>query len=311
MNSIECLIVSSTLDYSTDYICYELKQRGCKYLRINRDEFIKYSICYSLDSENLIVETFEGTNIVNYNTLKSIYFRAPVFLRSFKSYTVEEQLHRSQWNSFIRNLIVFDKAKWINHPVSTYQAENKAFQLKMARQAGFLTPCSFIGNDIRLVPELAKNCIIKSLDTALFYDHGKEYFTYSTCMSSDDLLGISIIEAPIIIQEYLTGKTDVRVTYVDGKCFPISITIDKQGIIGDWRKNKKELLEYNKDSLPTTEINKINSLMNSLGLSFGGIDLAKVDDYYYFIEVNPTGEWGWIEKNTDYSIAKEIVNALQ
>lgn len=65
--------------------------------------------------------------------VNSIYFRAPVFLRTTgKAYSLEEQLKRSQWSAFIRNLIVLDKALWINYPPSVYQTENKLYQLKIA-----------------------------------------------------------------------------------------------------------------------------------------------------------------------------------
>lgn len=36
---VEYFIISHSIDYSTDLICYELKQRNVKYLRINRDKF--------------------------------------------------------------------------------------------------------------------------------------------------------------------------------------------------------------------------------------------------------------------------------
>ena len=34
--------------------------------------------------------------------------------------------------------------------------------------------------------------------------------------------------------------------------------------------------------------------MKSLRLNFGAIDLIKQDNKYFFIEINPTGEWGWL-----------------
>ena len=48
--------------------------------------------------------------------------------------------------------------------------------------------------------------------------------------------------------------------------------------------------------------------MKKLNLSFGGVDLIISHGKYYFIEVNPTGEWGWIEANTDYKLHNAIVD---
>ena len=127
MNDINCLVVSSTIDYSTDLICYELEKRRKRYARINRDHFSNYDILYSLESDRLSVAIDGKEYGITPKSLESVYFRAPVFLRTGKEYSLQQQLSRSQWSAFIRNLIVFDKAKWINHPVATYQAENKLY----------------------------------------------------------------------------------------------------------------------------------------------------------------------------------------
>ena len=130
---IKHLIVSSSVDYTTDYICLELKRRGVHYLRINRDKFKEYEIWFSLDEEMLNVLIEKKHYLISKN-IDSVYFRAPVFLRSHKTYTVQEQLYRSQWSAFIRNLVLFKKARWINNPVAVYGAENKLYQLDVAKK---------------------------------------------------------------------------------------------------------------------------------------------------------------------------------
>ena len=180
MNSVEQLIVSSTIDYSTDLICYRLEQRGKRYLRVNRDRFGEYKIGYDLSQDILQVEMDGDIYQIEPGTLKSIYFRAPVFLRTDKAYSLERQLYRSQWSSFIRNLIIFDGAKWMNHPVATYRAENKLYQLKCAKRLGLNVPKTYVGNSVPKDLSLTSSYIVKSLDTALFYEDGDELFTYST-----------------------------------------------------------------------------------------------------------------------------------
>lgn len=55
------------------------------------------------------IEIEDKVYIANFDEVKGIYFRAPVFLRtqSKKELTLNEQLERNQWSSFLRNLIVF------------------------------------------------------------------------------------------------------------------------------------------------------------------------------------------------------------
>lgn len=311
VNDINCLIISSTIDYSTDLICHELEQRSFNYLRINRDRFPKYELLYTLQSDSLSITMNEQKFRVSSGSLKSVYFRAPVFLRSTgKPYTLQEQLRRGQWSSFIRNLITFDCPLWVNHPVSTYRAENKMFQLRSAQKFGLSIPESYFGNTLpeSIIPE--RMYIVKSLDAALFYDNGHEMFTYSTEVKGEELLTANIQDAPIIVQECLQNKVDIRVTVVGNRLFAVAITNNGQKIDGDWRKTKKEDLLYTPISLPSDIQNKTFALMQYLGLSFGGVDLALVGNTYYFIEVNPTGEWGWLTTSARLPIDKAIVDLL-
>lgn len=159
--------------------------------------------------------------------------------------------------------------------------------------------------------ESDKKYIVKSLDTALFYDmeNNKEMFTYSNVVSGSELNEYDLTSAPIFIQEFLNPKIDCRVTYVQGKLFPVKILQNGKGLYGDWRMRKEEL-EYIPFQLPTYVENAIHKLMKKLELNFGGIDLAIVSGEYYFIEVNPTGEWGWLEVKTGTNISKTIKRAL-
>ncbi len=244
------------------------------------------------------------------DNLKGIYFRAPVFLRSHKKYNINEQLIRSQWSSFIRNLVVFENAKWINHPVNTYRAENKMYQLHCAQSAGLLTPKTYVGNVLPKNIIGTQEYIVKPLDTALFYNESQEYFTYASVVGGSELIDSNIKDAPVIFQEFLEDKLDIRVTVIGNMVFPVSITKQGKNIYGDWRVNPKDSLQYTSITLPKGITNRIIGLMNKLDLTFGGVDLALSKGKYYFIEVNPTGEWGWISPYCTMPLEIAIVNEL-
>lgn len=313
MSKIDYLIVSSTIDFSTDMVCYQLLKDNKKFYRLNRDEFIRHKIIVDLQKKLMVISIDGEEYEAQFDDLKGIFFRAPVFLRTQPKavLTVEEQLERNQWSAFLRNLIVFKNANWINHPVSTYCAENKMFQLCVAEECGLSVPSTFVSNSADLNLEFDKYYIVKSLDTALVYDvqENKEMFTYSNVVQGSELQEHDLSLAPIFIQEFLNPKIDCRITYVKGKLFPVKILQNGQGIYGDWRVHKEEL-EYIPFQLPAYVEDAICKIMKKLNLSFGGIDLAIVAGEYYFIEVNPTGEWGWLEVKTGISISKAIKKAL-
>lgn len=313
MNSIEYLIISSTIDFSTDLVCYQLLSAKKKFYRLNRDEFLKHKIVVDLQKKAMRIEIEDKVYSANFENVKGIYFRAPVFLRtqSKKELTLNEQLERNQWSSFLRNLIIFKNAIWINHPVDVYRAENKIYQLCIAQECGFKIPKTMITNSSKIQINDDKEYIIKSLDTALFYDMEKkrEMFTYSNVIRGEELREYDLKQAPIVVQEFLEPKIDCRITYISENIFPIMIKKNDRGIYGDWRLYKEQL-DYVPFKLPNDVKSSINQLMNKLNLKFGGIDLAYVNGEYYFIEVNPTGEWGWLEIRAGMNISLAIKDAL-
>lgn len=288
-----------------------MEKCGLSYLRLNRDQCQDYEIIYALHDNSISLNIDNDNYMISEDNLRSVFFRAPVFLRNNKSYSLQEQLYRSQWSAFLRNLIVFDQCKWVNHPVDTYRAENKIYQLKTAKKVGFLTPETYVANSLPCYIEDGKDYIIKSLDTAFFHDNEVELFTYSTLTCGKEIKRAALRSAPIIIQEYLENKTDIRVTVIGESLLAVSITKDGEGIIGDWRKLSKESLSYALLKLPPEVEMKILSLMRLLNLKYGGLDFALCNGNYFFIEVNPTGEWGWLKYSTNQNIDVEIVNYLE
>ena len=51
--------------------------------------------------------------------------------------------------------------------------------------------------------------------------------------------------------------------------------------------------------------------MKDLGLCFGAIDMILTPkNEYVFLEVNPNGQWGWIEELTRVPISSAVANLL-
>jgi len=312
VNKIEVLIISNKFDFTTDYVVLALRKLKVPYVRINRDEFLNYSIKLFLENEELHVDIDGKVFIISNKTLKSIYYRAPTFIRSLDiPVNLEEQLYKFQWPAFIRNLIIFENALWINHPVDTYKAENKLYQLKTAKQIGFKIPYTIVSNDGKLcnIDEKARYAI-KTLDPGLLKIKGKEAFIYTTIVTGSELIKSNLRLVPVVIQECLFPKLDIRVTVIGHKVFAVKILKQGKIIDGDWRRTRKEKLEYIPIMLPD-EINRFCvNLVKKLGLHFGAIDLALVNGEYYFLEINPTGEWAWLVNSINFPIHQEIARLL-
>ena len=82
-----------------------------------------------------------------------------------------------------------------------------------------------------------------------------------------------------------------------------------QPIQGDWRLAKSSA-KFKRYQLPQDVTSKCLQLTKTLGLAFGAIDLAIQDGIYYFLEINPTGEWAWLVDQSDLPIDEAIASNL-
>ncbi len=311
MISFNILVVSDKYDFTTDYVCLELQQRKAAYLRINRDEFRNYKVTLDLSMMNLNIEINNKVYITDAYLLKSIYYRAPIYLRENYTEAVskEEQLYNTQWMSFIRNLVIFEDAIWVNNPIATFKAENKLLQLKLAHNLGLLCPKTIITNTTSIGNLINDSYIIKSLDTALLKIGDNEAFVYSNIIAKNDFLNAELSLAPIVLQEYIYPKVDLRVTVIGNIAYSVEILKNGHGVDDDWRLSKDDVT-FVPLELPNFILQKCIALVKVLNLSFGAIDLIMSNDEYYFIEINPTGEWAWLVETAGLNIPIGICDFL-
>lgn len=311
MNKIEYILLSDSYDFTTDYIAIELEKRGKNYLRIDRDFLSSDNFLWDFKKKKVKLCKRDKLFSVHTDQINGVYCRAPTYLRETfsRSNIPEEQLQKSQWMALFRNLMCMEDAVWINDPTSTFHAENKLIQLKVAEKICFDIPETFILNNASELP-INDEYIIKSLDTAIFSFGDQEGFVYTNKTSYSELLASNLSLAPIVIQNDLSPKIDLRVTVVGQDIYAVKILIGGDGVNGDWRKLKDDV-SFVPVKLPVDVKEKCVKLVQSLNLLYGAIDLVLYEKKYYFIEVNPTGEWAWLVDSANQKIYKSICNYLE
>src|SRR5437879_775862 len=115
----DVLILSSRNDFSCDYVVAQLRLLGCSYLRLNSEDLPSCAICLDPLHKELRCNVRDTQYIVTPKSLRSVWFRRAVYLRDSGASvppTAQEQIARIQWAALVRGLMVFDRAKWFNHP---------------------------------------------------------------------------------------------------------------------------------------------------------------------------------------------------
>lgn len=307
------LVLASRYDLSCDYVVSALRRGGHAYFRLNSEDLPSYSLCLDPCQGRLSCHT-NGLRIeVEAHRLSAVYFRRPTFLREASQAVCgpEEQFRRAQWAAFIRNLMVFDLAQWVNHPTRTYEAEHKMIQLRKARAVGFDIPVTYCLNSERFLGSRVNSSLIavKGLDTVLVRTDTTEAFGYTNLLSRDELEDAELKGAPLVAQQAISDKLDLRVTVVEDRWWCASVTEGGTGIVGDWRLRKAGV-EFSEFALPQSIGERCVVLTRQLGLAFAAIDLALSNDRFFFLEVNPTGEWAWLQEQVQFPIAAALADAL-
>jgi glutathione synthase/RimK-type ligase-like ATP-grasp enzyme len=117
---------------------------------------------------------------------------------------------------------------------------------------------------------------------------------------------------PYLFQALVTKAADVRVTVVGDKAY--ACRIGSQQVSGaevDWRAGELRDLSHSAVTLPSDVDNRCVELARSFGLRFAAIDLAEtVEGGYVFFEVNPNGQWAWVEQMTGQPLRTALADEL-
>lgn len=113
---------------------------------------------------------------------------------------------------------------------------------------------------------------------------------------------------PSYFQKYI-GKEggEYRITIIGREVF--SVRIDSSNPI-DWRKSDS-INQYNKVEIPQHILTSCFNLMEELSIPFGAFDFIQSGSEFYFLEVNPNGQWLWLEEQLGLPISRSIVDYLQ
>jgi glutathione synthase/RimK-type ligase-like ATP-grasp enzyme len=205
--------------------------------------------------------------------------------------------------------------RWMSFPQSITRAERKPYQLSVASGLGFVVPHTVITNDPTFVIETSQGHQMVAKAVSSGYVAGPEgnQAIFTSRLRDDDLQELEgLALAPVTFQELVEKVSDIRVTVVAGEVFAAEILSQgRQSSQIDWRATDDPHLPHREHHLSTAIADLCRELVNRLGLTFGAIDLAlKRDGTYVFFEINPNGEWVWLEDLLGFPISDRIAQWL-
>ncbi|MGH9477323.1 MAG: helix-turn-helix domain-containing protein [Terriglobales bacterium] len=210
-------------------------------------------------------------------------------------------------------------ARWVSPYCAQSAAERKPYQLRVAQECGLRVPKTLITNDPRACLKFFDECggamIYKPLS---FYRRevgpGRMDAIYTNRVQRADLIRRrdQVRAAPCIFQEFIPKRAELRVTVMGDQVFTVEIDAraSPAGRV-DWRHYDMAKTKWCRCELPPAVADSVHRLMRRLGLAFGCLDLVvSPSGEVTFLEINPAGQWLWLEPLTGLPLLDAFANFL-
>ena len=298
------LVLAVTNDLAADLVVLELQRRAIPYLRLNINDFpFNLEIIYDPRKSSAMFMT--GARQLYSHDVGAAWCR-----RSWRS-THPDPYVRREVDFFLQGLWLEMAWPWVNDPAAVDRANNKLWQLRAAAEAGFDTPLTLIGNRGAEVSDKFRPgpLVAKTIAGAAIERDGVREHLFSQHISLEELDSAAVKAAPCIFQEQVKPGIDVRVTVVGDRVFATDICVPSAYL--DWRAAPRRTVSYRPVDLPAEVAKCCLELCRIAGLTYGAFDLVRQPNGgYVFLEVNASGQWGWIERATGQRITEAIVDTL-
>jgi glutathione synthase/RimK-type ligase-like ATP-grasp enzyme len=300
-------------DLATDLVVLELLRRSIVHRRVNIQLPLTTSVSWIPQGSPRFEA--QGSLMTLQDSVSVWCRRLPDIHRSGPCANDIETLVIRDSLKFLNGLASTSKALWVNHPASISRAENKLTQLALASDMGLSIPRTLVTNDVSEARHFCSefpSAVCKPISTNVISLGLRSLQLYTTSICIEDITEEGLEPVPLILQELITKKAEVRVTVVGPKIFACSF-VPPQGLDFPVDLHSDDGIIFGLESIrpPAGIVMALRQMMQEFGLFFGCFDfILTPHDEWVFLELNPGGQWGWIEKGMGWRITEAIVDVL-
>jgi glutathione synthase/RimK-type ligase-like ATP-grasp enzyme len=313
------LVLSDQFDEHADVVIKKLLNRGVEVFRLNLDTESLRNTIVTFNGSSWTIRTKMGQ--IQSQEISCVWLRRAFVGMSLQEQNVKDpncKIWRGEWNKTLLGFYSSIRSiPWLNPLKEAYRAENKYFQMEKAKQVGLTTPPTIVSNDRKQLLAFTREHehVVMKLMYQDFYgdDHGNIKGIYVNRLTHADLEGFGdSSENPIVLQAYIPKGYEVRYTVVGSSHHVCRIDSQRSRIANiDWRRYDIPNTPHLPMEPPLSIREKVTELLNELGINFGALDfIVTPSEDWYFLEVNPMGQWLWIEDLAGLSISDSIADWL-
>ncbi|WP_312752052.1 hypothetical protein [Epilithonimonas hominis] len=310
------LIISRDSDTTTDLVMEWLSHWGLPFLRLNEDLYEDVFVDY--------IQNIVRIKDVDTKDIKVVWFRKfPNILMDEERDVIQKQIYKSVINFRIREGISFreylfqnlddNNVKWLTNPF--FANENKLLQMKAAQRNGLTIPETYILTSKKEIINLLKNkqeYITKPFENCMHLMFRGKSIGMKTTVINSYIKDIPNEFPPSLIQKRIDKKYELRIFFLMGKFFTAKICDEDLSEV-DHRINMIYLKgRFENFNLPTEIEYKLCKVLQEIGLNCASIDMIiDSNDEYFFLEINPTGQFTYHSYYNNTYLEKEVALALK
>lgn len=299
---IMILILSSNAEVTTDAVIMWLNDLKKAYIRVHEDEFFEIKII----NKKFFLESYRNRFFID--DISSVWYRRGGGLKFKRGQYHHEAVNQNmnEAHYWLEDYVIkkLEAKKHINKQSNSRL--NKLWVLEEAQKAGLKVPRYFLAeNTDDVIPgkmitkSFTENVILKSA-----YEH-QDGMLYTAVVTQQEQASFF----PTFFQDKIEKEYEIRSFYLDGKIWSTAIMSQKdKQTETDHRKYNTAVPNRNVPyHLPLETGQKLNELFLALDINCGSADFIKgKDGQFYFLEINPLGQFLGLSAVCNYALDKEI-----
>ena len=307
------LVVSYPNEEHTDAVVQKLEGAGREVVRIDLSDFpTRAGLAFTWGNgrgESFEIETARGP--MDLARSRVVWWRR---VRAFEIDTAitapqARVFAQSETEQAVNGMLDSLDCPWVNPRGADAAAHHKPYQWSVARALGLRLPRTLVTTK----PEVAREFIGRiGVGKTVFkaFLASIEDWRETRLVERADLDQLELVRlAPVIFQEYVEG-VDLRITVIGSKIFAAEIDARRTSYPVDMRMTIGEGT-FRPVELPPAVARAILKLQRQLNLDYGAIDMRRTDEgEHVFLEVNPAGQWMFVEQRTGLPISAAMADHL-
>jgi len=314
------IIFTRRYDPEADLVGIDLLTKGIDYIQYNLEDFyrnafskqiFKNSTPYteiSLDGKDFNLNTITVAWLRHFD-ITTVNFTGPKYMQIFAFQQYANMVNVMQ-NSLSCN--------WINNPRLVEQAFDRSKQLTNAMKTGFAVPPTLITNELdealKFFRSYKGEIVVKTLHHHGVEINGRIHSFFTKRIKQTDLSSISsVLFVPCIFQRRLQRKTELRITVVGENVFSAKLNFKTKIERDDIHQYSPKDVHVEKSDKFHSEafLEQCRKIVKSFGLKYAALDfLIDKTGRPIFLEINPCGDWLWIENMTKQPITSTLSNLI-